>query len=110
MEKKMLIVALVIVALLLGYDTYQGLNNASHLSTIVKESASTRVVTVTQRCQLTALDALDAHLQHRIIGEFVPMQVQPFATLEHKYNVSYLGCEKQLKTVKKINRQASGKS
>lgn len=68
-----------------------------------KASTKTRVVTVTQRCVLTHLDAESETINAAIIGQFAPTQVAPFLALKTKYLTSYAGCERQLAKVKRIN-------
>ena len=76
------------------------------LSTVVSESANTRITTVTQRCGLTKDVQQLSHLSAGVITEFDPKIAGPFDALDGTLRVSYAGCEKQLATVKQIAKQA----
>lgn len=93
--------ALILAAVIAFYVQGTNLSTATsrisalqqELSVTVRESAMTRITTVTQRCLLTHLDSQLAAAVH-----------QP--TLEAQYITSYVGCEKQLEKVKKIAKEA----
>lgn len=72
----------------------------------VSASAATRVTTVTQRCNLTYLDAQSEIANANIIGEFAPKLISPFDALKVEYLKSYQGCLKQLEQVKRIAKAA----
>ena len=103
-RRYLVLTSLTLVLLLLVVVTLLRLSSLSQrLDTIVKESNATRVITVTQRCALTALTASFAGDARLVIGEFAPVAVRPFAVLRAEYLVSLRGCEAQLAIVKRIN-------
>lgn len=81
-------------------------NLEGQLSTVVSESANTRVTTVTQRCGLTVDVQKLSQLAASVTTEFAPKIATPFDRLNRTLVISYNGCEKQLKKVKKIAKQA----
>lgn len=102
-----LLLALVGLAVLSGVaGWFKASQLEGKLSTVVAESANTRVTTVTQRCGLTVDVQQLTHLSASVITEFAPKIATPFDLLNRTLVVSYNGCEKQLKAVKSIAKQA----
>lgn len=98
---------LVIVAIGGGLAAWVRVGNLQgRLSTVVSESANTRVTTVTQRCGLTVDVQKLSELSAGVITEFAPKIAKPFDALNGKLLKSYNGCEKQLAEVKRIAKQA----
>jgi hypothetical protein len=119
MRYRMIAVGFLVVLAAIVVNTVQGINNANtiraterNLSQTVKASAATRVTTVTQRCALTADVAAITLLDRNILLHFVPPrygQAAIVAPYDHQLGVlaqSYVACEEQLATVKKINAHA----
>lgn len=106
MRTRLIVTGFVILLIAVGVNVWITLNTRSSLTTVVKESAATRVTTVTQRCGLTTDVERLSRLAAAVITEFAPKLAGPFDRLDRTLLASYAGCEKQLKRVKSINAHA----
>lgn len=105
-RNKLIAAGFVVLLLAIGANLWLTLNTRATLTSVVQQSAATRVTTVAQRCGLT-IDVEDlSHLSAGVITAFAPRIAAPFDRLDKALLKSYRGCEKQFATVKKISQQA----